>query len=109
MVQDRVQTEELELTHSFLALMLGIRRPTVTLVARSLQRDGLLEMRRGFFKIKDRPAMEAASCECYQQVKDLYDKLYKRHARVESLHGERRSPSKHVAPSDKRSKPTRYM
>jgi CRP-like cAMP-binding protein len=62
MVQDRVQTDELELTHSFLALMLGIRRPTVTLVARSLQKDGPPEMRRGFFKIKDRPGMEAASC-----------------------------------------------
>jgi CRP-like cAMP-binding protein len=40
MVEDRVQTDELKLTHSFLALMLGIRRPTVTLVARSLQKRG---------------------------------------------------------------------
>jgi hypothetical protein len=45
----------------------------VTLVARSLQETGLLEMRRGFFRIKDRPRMEVASCECYQQVKDLYE------------------------------------
>jgi Mn-dependent DtxR family transcriptional regulator len=89
-----------------MALMLGIRRPTVTLVARSLQKDGLLEMRRGFFRIKDRPAMEAASCECYQQVKDLYDKLYKRHTRAESLHGARKSTSNYLAVGDKRSKQT---
>jgi CRP-like cAMP-binding protein len=38
MVRDRVESDDLELTHSFLALMLGIRRPTVTLVARALQK-----------------------------------------------------------------------
>jgi CRP-like cAMP-binding protein len=77
MVQDRVQTDELKLTHSFLALMLGIRRPTVTLVARSLQKRGLLEMRRGCFKILDRPKMNANACECYQTVRELYANLYK--------------------------------
>src|ERR1700712_5722021 len=59
MGQDPVETEDVKLTHSFLALMLGIRRPTVTLIARSLQKRGLLELRRGFFKIVDRPKMEA--------------------------------------------------
>jgi Mn-dependent DtxR family transcriptional regulator len=77
MVQDRVQTDELKLTHSFLALMLGIRRPTVTLVARSLQKRGLLEMRRGCFKILDRPKMDANACECYQTVRELYTNLYR--------------------------------
>jgi CRP-like cAMP-binding protein len=77
MVQDRVESDELQLTHSFLALMLGIRRPTVTLAARSLQKRGLLELRRGFFRIVDRPKMEASACECYQTVKRLYNDLYK--------------------------------
>jgi CRP-like cAMP-binding protein len=84
MVQDRVQTDELKLTHSFLALMLGIRRPTVTLVARSLQKDGMLEMHRGIFKILDRSKMEARACECYQNVSVLYRDLYKRHSRSDS-------------------------
>jgi CRP-like cAMP-binding protein len=82
MVQDRVQTDELKLTHSFLALMLGIRRPTVTLVARSLQKRGLLKMRRGSFKILDRPRMDAIACECYQTARELYTNLYKH--RIES-------------------------
>ncbi|MGI4828512.1 MAG: Crp/Fnr family transcriptional regulator [Janthinobacterium lividum] len=81
MVQDRVETEELKLTHSFLALMLGIRRPTVTLVARSLQKQGLLELNRGSFTIVDRPKMEANACECYETVKQLYTNLYKRHGK----------------------------
>jgi CRP-like cAMP-binding protein len=83
MVQERVETDELKLTHSFLALMLGIRRPTVTLVARSLQKRGLLELRRGFFKIVDRPKMEIEACECYQTVSQLYANLYKHHGRLE--------------------------
>jgi Mn-dependent DtxR family transcriptional regulator len=85
MVQDRVETEELKLTHSFLALMLGIRRPTVTLVARSLQNQGLLELRRGSVKIVDRPKMEANACECYQTVRQLYTNLYKHHGKLESV------------------------
>lgn len=76
MVQDRVDSSELKLTQSFLALMLGIRRPTVTLVARALQKRGFLELRRGHFSIRDRRLLEAASCECYQTVKELYRNLY---------------------------------
>jgi CRP-like cAMP-binding protein len=81
MVQDRVQTDELKLTHSFLALMLGIRRPTVTLVARALQEDGLLRMRRGVFTITDRSKMQARACECYENVSVLYNNLYEQHGR----------------------------
>jgi hypothetical protein len=79
MVQDRVESDDLELTHSFLALMLGIRRPTVTLVARGLQKRGLLALRRGHFEILDRRSLEAASCECYGTVKELYANLYEKH------------------------------
>jgi CRP-like cAMP-binding protein len=85
MVQDRIQTGELKLTHSFLALMLGIRRPTVTLVARSLRKRGLLELRRGSFIILDRPKMEASGCDCYQTVRELYANLYKHHSRIQSV------------------------
>ena len=77
MVQDRVQSDELKLTHSFLALMLGIRRPTVTLVARSLQERGLLEMRRGNVRILDRGKLQAIACDCYRTIRDLYDELYR--------------------------------
>jgi CRP-like cAMP-binding protein len=79
MIQDRVESDDIELTQSFVALMLGIRRPTVTLVARELQKRGLLDLRRGHFTIINRPKLEAASCECYQQVKKLYDNLYDKH------------------------------
>jgi CRP-like cAMP-binding protein len=102
MVQDRVQTDELKLTHSFLALMLGIRRPTATLVARSLQDEGMLEMRRGYFRVKDRGRMEAASCECYEQVKGLYENLYKRHSGFGSLHRKTKVVEQQVLPATDR-------
>src|SRR6195952_5616597 len=108
MVQERLESEELKLTHSFLALMLGIRRPTVTLVARSLQKRGLLELRRGFFKIVDRPKMEANACECYQTVRQLYANLYKHHGQPGRLQ-DKSKPAKRAVPSaDIRSKRVHY-
>jgi len=107
MVQDRVETEELKLTQSFLALMLGIRRPTVTLVARALRKRGLLELRRGFFTILDRPKMEANACECYQTVKRLYTNLYKHHGGPQRLQAEQHNRGA-VLPTDIRSKRVHY-
>jgi CRP-like cAMP-binding protein len=108
MVQDRVQTEELKLTQSFLALMLGIRRPTVTLVARTLQKRGLLELRRGFFKVADRPKMEANACECYKTVKQLYANLYKHHQQPDRLQPNPRTAEHALPAADSRSKRIHY-
>lgn len=71
MAQDRVQTDVLDLTQEFLAEMLGARRATVTLVAGTLQRSGLIEYHRGRVKISDRAGLEDAACDCYQIVRDI--------------------------------------
>ena len=78
MVQDRTQSDVLNLTQEFLAMMLGSQRSTVTLVAGSLQRSGLIEYQRGRVKILNRANLEAAACDCYQVTKHLYANLYKR-------------------------------
>src|SRR5688500_7761029 len=75
MTHDRVQKDEFELTHEFLAVMLGVRRPTVTLIAAKLQMEKLIHYRRGFMTIVDRPGLEAASCECYETVKANFVRL----------------------------------
>jgi len=75
MTHDRARTTEFPLTHEFVALMLGVRRPTVTLVLLSLQRQGLVKHRRGRITIVDRPGLEAASWECYGTVKDSFRTL----------------------------------
>lgn len=68
MTSDRAQSEELFLTQSFLADMLGVRRVTVTVIAGRLGRRKLISYRRGRIRILDRPGLEAASCRCYTRI-----------------------------------------
>jgi CRP-like cAMP-binding protein len=75
MTRDRVGSDELRLTHEYLALMLGARRASVTDVLRPLQTDGLVRSHRGQITILDRAGLEARSCECYSVVRDEYDRL----------------------------------
>jgi CRP-like cAMP-binding protein len=71
MAQDRIGTNPFPLTQEFVAMMLGAARPTVTIVAGTLQKAGLITYRRGFVTVVDRTGLERASCECYRVVKDL--------------------------------------
>jgi len=75
MTHDRIQSDDFELSHEFLAMMLGASRPTVTVVAGALQESGLIHYKHGRMTILDRPALEAASCECYQVVKEAFQRL----------------------------------
>ncbi len=68
--RDRVQTDTVRLTQEFLADMLGTPRSSVTAVAGALQSAGMIAYHRGRITILDRPAMEAASCECYRLVRE---------------------------------------
>jgi CRP-like cAMP-binding protein len=70
MMHDRIRHDEFPLTHETLAMMLGVRRPTITLIAASLQRAGLIHYRRGCMRILHRAGLELASCECYQTITD---------------------------------------
>jgi CRP-like cAMP-binding protein len=75
LTQERVGMDEFPLTHDLLAEMLGVRRPTVTLIAGNLQRAGLVGFRRGHVTILDRDGLEAACCECYATVKASLSRL----------------------------------
>jgi CRP-like cAMP-binding protein len=72
---DRVGVDKFRLTHEFLAQMLGVRRPTVTSVAGTLQKAGLVRYHRGELTVLDRKGLEAASCECYEVVAKELDRL----------------------------------
>lgn len=72
---DRVGADDFPLSHEFLAQMLAVRRPSVTIAAGSLQKAGLITYRRGHVTIVDRPALEAGACECYGVVRHQYDRL----------------------------------
>ena len=65
---DRLATDDLALTHDLLSTMLGVRRPTVTLVVKGLAHAGIVSTSRGLIRIVDRAALEARSCVCYRTV-----------------------------------------
>jgi CRP-like cAMP-binding protein len=75
MAHDRVRRDEFELSHEFLAMMLGSTRPTVTVVAGTLQKAGLIRYRHGKVTVVDRKSLEEASCECYSTVKAAFNRL----------------------------------
>jgi CRP-like cAMP-binding protein len=66
MTRDRVDSDDIKLTHEFLALMLGVRRSSVSEVLAPLQENGLISSNRGTITILDRKALEARVCECYR-------------------------------------------
>jgi CRP-like cAMP-binding protein len=69
MAHDRAGTDSFQLTQEFLAELLGIPRPSVTIVARKLQDAGLIRYSRGLIAIIDRQGLEGAACECYEMVR----------------------------------------
>jgi len=71
MAYDRMGSDEFPLTQEFVAMMLGANRPTVTVVAGTLQKAGLITYHRGRVTILDRRNLEAASCECYRAATSL--------------------------------------
>lgn len=72
---DRVQGNCLQMTQELLAGKLGVRRESVTLVALTLQRDGLIRYARGRIEVLDRQGLEDRACECYAVVKLECDRL----------------------------------
>jgi CRP-like cAMP-binding protein len=74
-MDDRVAQDEFTMTHEFLALMLGVRRQTVSAVAHDLSRQGFVVYRRGFIRIVDRTGLEGVTCECYAFIRDEYARL----------------------------------
>lgn len=75
MTQDRVHSPEFPLTQEFLAQMLGVRRPTVSIAAGMLSKAGLIHYVRGRITVLDRAGLEKASCECYRVISDEFQRL----------------------------------
>jgi CRP-like cAMP-binding protein len=74
MNHDRVPGDEIHITQEFLADMLGVHRPSVSLIARGFQQLGLIKYSRGVVTVLDRQGIEEASCECYAAVRKQYER-----------------------------------
>jgi CRP-like cAMP-binding protein len=77
MTQDRVGHDSFHLSQEFLGVMLGVRRQTVSLVAGTLQKAGLIQYVHGRVTVLDRAGLEAASCECYAATRTQFDTVWR--------------------------------
>jgi CRP-like cAMP-binding protein len=82
---DRMESEELHLTHEFLSQMLGVQRSTVTVAAGDMQRQELIGYSRGKIHLLDRPRLMRVACECYGIVSSAYTRLLRRDESKNSL------------------------
>jgi CRP-like cAMP-binding protein len=76
--RDRIDSDRMPLTQDFLSQMLGVRRPTVTVIAGVLQTAGFIHYRRGYLEIIDRSGLEQAACECYDIIRQRTDQALPR-------------------------------
>jgi len=72
---DRLDSNELVMTHDLISNMLGVRREGVTLAAQKLAKRKLIKNVRGTITVVDRQGLEEASCECYKVVNNEYNRL----------------------------------
>lgn len=75
MYHDRHDGDDLSVTHAFLSLMLGVRRPTVTVAIHTLEGAGLIRARRGRIRVLDRARLEAAAGDAYGPAEAEYERL----------------------------------
>jgi CRP-like cAMP-binding protein len=84
LAHDSALADNFSLTHEFLAMMLGVRRSGVSIVAHLLKKAGLIEYKRGRVTILDRAGLMDAACECYgstqMQLQQLFGARPKRHS-----------------------------
>lgn len=79
-MHDRVQGDELHMTQEFLAYMLGVHRPGVSIAVSALEADGLILHRRNHIKLRNREGVIRRSCECYRPLHEkLRDFLHHAH------------------------------
>jgi CRP-like cAMP-binding protein len=72
---DRVNGDSFVLTQEYLAMMLGVARPSVSTAAAALHDAGLIRYTRGVITVVDREGLEDAACECYRIIEDEFGRL----------------------------------
>ena len=75
MTSDRAHSETFNITHGFLASMLGVRRVGVTTAASALKRMKLIRYQRGYLEILDRAGLEKVACGCYRADLENYGRV----------------------------------
>jgi CRP-like cAMP-binding protein len=74
--EDNAGAPSFTLTHEFLALMMGVNRPSLSLAIAGLKRRGLVEYVRASISVLDRRELEKGTCECYWALRQECDRVY---------------------------------
>jgi CRP-like cAMP-binding protein len=75
MTRDRMPSDDFLLTQEFLGMMLGVQRPSVSLVMNALQTAGAIRYARGHVAILNRQALHDRACECYEVSRREFDRF----------------------------------
>lgn len=76
-MSDYVSTREILMDQKTIAAMLGVRRVSVTEVARKFQEDALISYRRSRISVLDKSRLRKKSCECYTVIRHAYETLHR--------------------------------
>lgn len=68
--RDRVKRDAFPLTHDALAILLGVRRASVSVAIQALEAGGGIMHARGTVMVIDADALRRAACECYDDCKE---------------------------------------
>jgi hypothetical protein len=72
---DRLTADRFSITHEFLAMLLGVSRPSVSVVIEEFVRRGALRIERGRVMVADRAGLTTISCDCYDVIKRNYEQV----------------------------------
>ncbi|MDM9646818.1 Crp/Fnr family transcriptional regulator [Rhizobium sp. S163] len=75
MCHDRLQANEMDITHNYIALLVGVRRPGITTALHVLEGEGLIRSTRGIVTIRNRKGLEALAGGSYGIPEREYDRL----------------------------------
>ena len=76
LMHNRIRGDEFPMNHEFLALMLGVHRPTLLTAAKMLQTAGIISYSRGTMKVLDGEGLAEGSCECLELMESQFDKVF---------------------------------
>lgn len=77
MTQNRVGTDSFPMRQEFLAYMLGVHRPSVSIAANALKKAGLIRYERGILTVLDSKGLEDGCCECYNSIESRFERALK--------------------------------
>lgn len=75
MCHDRIDGDEIPVTHEFLSLMLAVRRPSVTTSLHVLEGNRFIRAQRGYITIRNRDALEVFAADAYGRPEEEYRQL----------------------------------